>query len=89
MEVARWTEWATYIHITNTWGGRDGRKQNTVIAADLDNVLQKNFSFWMDSEIRATEQIQKPSKQEKFVVKFNLQNISIYLMRYMSFCYVN
>jgi hypothetical protein len=50
-------------------------KQNiNVMAADLDNVLQRNFSFSMDSEISATKQIQKTHQQarKKFVVKINL-----------------
>ena len=68
-------------------------KQNTnVMAADLDNVLQRNFLLLnglrnQGNKTNTTEKTKTHQQaRKKFVVKFNLKNISIYLVRYMSFC---
>ena len=45
-------------------------KQNTnIMAADLDNVLERNFSFWMDFEKQREFKYKTASKEFFFVAK--------------------
>ena len=56
------------IYITNTWGGRDGRKYKlNNMVADLDNVLQRNL--FLSNGLRQDQlnayKNKKPASKEK------------------------